>query len=371
MAIKKNRLTGVNPLAYLGVEPVAPPNVNQVTQAPTQNDYANFNISDLWLYNNKQLVPPNNVTVYMLVDKQAGIATWIPFAGGTVSVQSLTGNTGGPVGPLNSNINVVGDGTTINIAGNPGTHTLTASTTGAVAVNYVEDVGNAIPAGGVLNILGGNNIGTTGAGNTVTINVDGTTDHALQVGNAGGSLTSLAVATNGQLPIGSTGVNPVIANLTAGAGININNGPGSITISSLGPSVYEEGVWTPVLDFGSLSVGITYLYRNGYYVRIGNFVWVVMSMELTSKGSSVGDANISGFPYARNATPQIFFDLGIQVGDDITLDANFVTAWGSMTIGLASAVLTEGKVDGTIFQRLNDTNFGNNAAFTMQGFYII
>lgn len=43
-------------------------------------------------------------------------------------VETLTGNSGGAVGPDGSdNINVVGDGTTINVVGNPGTNTLTIS----------------------------------------------------------------------------------------------------------------------------------------------------------------------------------------------------------------------------------------------------
>ena len=37
---------------------------------------------------------------------------------------------------------------------------------------------------------------------------------------------------NGQTFIGSSGVNPVAATLTAGVGITISNGAGSITISS-------------------------------------------------------------------------------------------------------------------------------------------
>ena len=45
-------------------------------------------------------------------------------------------------------------------------------------------------------------------------------------------ITSLAQATNGQLVIGSTGVDPVLATVTAGAGITVTNGAGSITISS-------------------------------------------------------------------------------------------------------------------------------------------
>ena len=42
------------------------------------------------------------------------------------------------------------------------------------------------------------------------------------------------MATNGQLPIGSTGADPVLATLTAGTGISITNGAGSITIASSG-----------------------------------------------------------------------------------------------------------------------------------------
>lgn len=50
-------------------------------------------------------------------------------------------------------------------------------------------------------------------------------------------LGSLAAMSNGQLMIGSTGADPVIANLTAGTGISITNGAGSITISSSGSDV--------------------------------------------------------------------------------------------------------------------------------------
>jgi hypothetical protein len=45
---------------------------------------------------------------------------------------------------------------------------------------------------------------------------------------------------NGQTFIGSTGVNPVAATLTAGAGISIINGAGSITISSSGSAGWVD-----------------------------------------------------------------------------------------------------------------------------------
>lgn len=58
--------------------------------------------------------------------------------GGTIGptvVETLTGNTGGAVGPTGNNINVVGDGTTIAVAGDPGTSTLTISAIGEANPN--------------------------------------------------------------------------------------------------------------------------------------------------------------------------------------------------------------------------------------------
>jgi hypothetical protein len=51
---------------------------------------------------------------------------------------------------------------------------------------------------------------------------------------------------NGQTFIGSAGVNPVAATLTAGAGISIVNGAGSITISASGSSGWVDQTTTPV-----------------------------------------------------------------------------------------------------------------------------
>ena len=60
------------------------------------------------------------------------------------------------------------------------------------------------------------------------------TDGALIVGSGVGAVTDLGVMVDGDLCIGSTGVDPVIAQLTAGAGIAIASGAGTITISSTG-----------------------------------------------------------------------------------------------------------------------------------------
>jgi hypothetical protein len=115
---------------------------------------------------------------------QAGTFNNGVFPPGTV-VQTLTGNAGGPVGPDGAdNINIVGSGV-ITVTGNPGTNTLTISDSGPGATTYQEDVGSATPAANILIVSGGTNMNTSGAGNTVTINLDDSI--ALPNTNAGGT----------------------------------------------------------------------------------------------------------------------------------------------------------------------------------------
>jgi hypothetical protein len=57
------------------------------------------------------------------------------------------------------------------------------------------------------------------------------TDHGILLGSGTGAITPLGVATNGQIPIGSTGVDPVLATLTGDDGITVTNGAGSITLA--------------------------------------------------------------------------------------------------------------------------------------------
>ena len=63
----------------------------------------------------------------------SGIAISSSSGGPMGDVLELTGNSGGPVGPSGlGNINIVGSGI-IDVVGNPGTNTLTISTSGADA----------------------------------------------------------------------------------------------------------------------------------------------------------------------------------------------------------------------------------------------
>jgi enamine deaminase RidA (YjgF/YER057c/UK114 family) len=66
---------------------------------------------------------------------------------------------------------------------------------------------------------------------------------------------------------------------------------------------YKEGTWTPGVAFGGNSVGVTYaVWTSGSYTKIGNLVFASGRFGLTSKGTSAGQATVTGLPYAVNAT---------------------------------------------------------------------
>ncbi len=266
------RRTGIDPLAYMGVEPSTPAQFVREGRNPTTSDYDGFIIGTVWIVRGTN-------AVWMLVDKADFIATWIQFTNNIAGVNTLTGNIGGAVPPLAGNINVIG-ATPYTFSGNPGLNTLTLDDNGTIATIYDTDSGIAIPSANILNVIGGTGVTVTGSGNTITINasssnleiltdlgvpvspdmsilevygdenitttgtapniisvsVSGTTNHAVQVGNATGSLTSVGPLATGELLIGVTGSDPNPARLTAGSNITIDDTstPGEIVISSIG-----------------------------------------------------------------------------------------------------------------------------------------
>jgi hypothetical protein len=115
---------------------------------------------------------------------------------------------------------------------------------GAATQTFTGDSGTATPVAGETILAGGTGITTSAAGQTVTFNLDspvlvsngGTgattlTDGGILLGSGTSAITATAQPTNGQLLVGSTGVDPVLATLTEGEGIDITNGAGSITIA--------------------------------------------------------------------------------------------------------------------------------------------
>jgi len=144
-------------------------------------------------------------------------------------IETLTGNSGGAVGPDGAgNVDFVGDNTQgINIVGTPASNLLTvsgidASTTQIGVSEFADGTETTTGTDGTRSVTP---LGLASKLGTQTAN-------GLAYGNGTtGAIQWLAEATDGQIPIGQTGGAPVLSTLTAGVGVNIVNAASSITIS--------------------------------------------------------------------------------------------------------------------------------------------
>lgn len=98
-------------------------------------------------------------------------------------------------------------------------------------LNYWDGSWNLIPAISSSAPLSAT-LGGTGVSNP--------TAHSLPVAEGSSAFTFLGPLTNGQMLIGSTGANPVAATISAGTGVTVSTGAGSLTISATGGGPYTE-----------------------------------------------------------------------------------------------------------------------------------
>jgi len=185
-------------------------------------------------------------------------------------IETLTGDFGAAVGPnASGNIDIEG-GTNIATTGTPGSYNITIELTGATdhavqvgnSINGIDSlaigndnevlIGNTLanPSWGQVPNLAlsnssvtlnnGNNITVTGSplslGGVASFDVTGCTQYALQVGNATGSLDSLAVGTDNQILLGDTTANPYWGSIAGSGAISVSVAAGTITISGGGTS---------------------------------------------------------------------------------------------------------------------------------------
>jgi len=105
---------------------------------------------------------------------------------------------------------------------------------------------------------------------------------------------------------------------------------------------YQEAPWTPELKFGGNAVGMTYSNQYGTYTKIGRLITYDMSIILTAKGSSTGNAVIT-LPkalsaFTRPVSMMIFYSggAGLVAGGCCIVRASGTAAqlWLQTTTGL-------------------------------------
>jgi hypothetical protein len=124
--------------------------------------------------------------------------------------------------------------------------------------------------------------------------------------------------------------------------------------------VQSTGSWTPVLNLGGATTGITYSNQSGQYVKIGSMVIVTGAIILTSKGSATGAATITGLPFTVSGNaPGVFTD-----GNNVAaITAPYVVANGT--------TLYMRQHGATAYSGMDNTNFTNTSSFNFSAVYTV
>lgn len=190
------------------------------------------------------------------------------------------------------------------------------------------------------------------------------TDHGLLLGSGTDPVTPLGAAINGQIPIGSTGADPVLATITGTANqITVTNGAGSITLSA--PQDIHTGA-SPT--FAGLTVDTDTLYVDSVNHRVGvgttTPAYVLQVVETLADTSAIQLKNLSSDTAAHamvslhvkdgGGDPAIGFGIddadGVSIGHSFHLgidnsdEDKLKLAQGSIGAGDVLTVTQDGKV---------------------------
>lgn len=189
-------------------------------------------------------------------------------------------------------------------------------------------------------------------------------------GNGTGAIGDFGVGTNGQILIASSSGAPIWANITAGTDVTITNAANSIDIkaSGAGSGTFTAPTpWTPVLNFTTSSSGIIYSVQQGFYILLGKALFFSYFIELSSIGTSSGNAFISGLPGTIVGTDE--FGCAFIIYNSSSFSSNTATIGiirtSTNTINLCTNnVITNNPL-------LTDTNFTNTSILYGNGLYFI
>ena len=120
---------------------------------------------------------------------------------------------------------------------------------------------------------------------------------------------------------------------------------------------YEEGAWTPDLQFGGAKVGITYGVDVGWYTKIGRQISITGYINLTSKGSSNGDAILAGLPFTIKNNDSA----GYPVCNAGYSDVSFANAFQALGYKNTNYITLKEITEAGTVTSLTDANFANNS----------
>ncbi len=162
--------------------------------------------------------------------------------------------------------------------------------------------------------------------------------------------------TNGNVIVDPNGTGTLVSD----KGVSFDSGTNTL-------AAYETGTWTPTIQFGGASVGMTYSVQEGKYQRVGDIVFINFQVTLSAKGSSTGAAKLLGVPFPNTTVSPVYSKLlfspttlTITSGRDPFLD-----------IGSGSSQFNIRANDTTTVYELDNTNFTNTSRVRTSGFYFV
>jgi hypothetical protein len=167
-----------------------------------------------------------------------------------------------------------------------------------------------------------------------------------------GASGSSLLQTSGRWPLKNGGTNAdlsatggtsqVLQQASVGAPVTV----GQLATTALS-DVTTTTAWTPALKFGGANTGMTGTFT-GNYVKLGKFGIAEFRIALTAKGSSTGNASLTGLPFGTTDTCAV----AISFTNNITLTSAVAGLQQGGTISL-----TQWSAGGTA--NLTDTVFAN------------
>lgn len=217
---------------------------------------------------------------------------------------------------------------------------------------------------GITAVNSGNNITVNTVGSVATVNVSGTTNHAVQIGNSSGSLTSIGVGTNGQILIGSTAADPSFITPTAGNGLTITSNAATLQYALSAPVSIANG--------GTNATSMT--------VNGGTVVYDGTRLVTTATGSTGQVLTSNGIGAAPTyqslsiASGSLIL-IGTRVVSNVTnLDfTGFLSTYNNLYVSFTNIRLTAPPVSPNFIIQLSTNNgvsfittgYSNNGSFTI------
>lgn len=128
--------------------------------------------------------------------------------------------------------------------------------------------------------------------------------------------------------------------------------------------------WTPTLDFGGGTTGITYSTRTGKAWKTNRMLYFSFGIVLSSKGSSTGGVTISGLPFTINASWP-----GSTPNSLYTSDIAFPSGGGYLQLlynnGTTQMFITNIRNGAPSVNSLANTDFTNTSQIGGSGFYVV